>query len=154
MILIRPLHNQFQDDCQNWLCYFCIEHPPACSLHILKLPFISSCSLTLSGELASGHESTFSPKLPVLEIKKTFLSTNLGSQVSTFSGEQPDPTFIKKDPRMDLMKLQQHLLQTPHQHEATCSADMGISRVKASTQVTWLLIQCSFYCSTRQYNMV
>lgn len=55
---------------------------------------------------------------------------------------------------MGLMKLQQHLLQTPHQHEATCSADMGISRVKASTQVIWLRIQCSFYCSTRQYNMV
>lgn len=51
---------------------------------------------------------------------------------------------------MGLMKLQQHLLQTPHQHEATRSADMGISRVKASTQVTWLWIQCS----TRQYDMV
>lgn len=55
---------------------------------------------------------------------------------------------------MGLMKLQQHLLQTPHQHEATRSADMGISGVKTSTQVTWLRIQCSFYCSTRQYDML
>ena len=28
-VLIRPPHDQFQDDCQSWLCCFCTEPPPS-----------------------------------------------------------------------------------------------------------------------------
>ena len=41
MRLIGPWHDQFQDDCQNWLCCFCMEPPPAV--------YKNSCPLVVSG---------------------------------------------------------------------------------------------------------
>ena len=29
MMPVRPSHDQFQDDCQSWLCCFCMEPPPS-----------------------------------------------------------------------------------------------------------------------------
>ena len=58
-MLIKPPHDEFQDDWQSWL--FCSS---CSSLHLptpLKFPFKSPCPLVNSWELVLGDESTFSP---------------------------------------------------------------------------------------------
>ena len=82
VMLIRQLHDQFQDDGQSWLCCFCTEPPPSdCK---------SSCPLTVSegGQLLD--RSPPFPRMPASKIKPTFLSTSFASFLSS---KQPDPTF-------------------------------------------------------------
>ena len=62
MTLIRPPHDQFQDDCQNWLYDFCMYHPP--SIYKISCPLIVSRQ-----ESAFEQESTLPPATPVASIQ-------------------------------------------------------------------------------------
>ena len=54
MTLIRPPHDQYQDDGQSWLCRFCMELPPSV--------YESSCPLVVrGGESAFGQASALPP---------------------------------------------------------------------------------------------
>ena len=113
----------------------------------LKLPFKSSCPLIASGESAFGHVSTLSPWLPASEIKQISFPPTLPLEYWLSSGEQLDPTFSNKVPELwawrSLSSICSKSLINMKRHAQSYT---GISRIKASTQASWLLIQCSFYC--------
>ena len=79
MTLIKPVQDQFQDDCQSWLCCYTKPLPSSCTP--LKLPFQSSCPLI--GRRGVGLWAWVRPLpwLPASWKKQTFLSTNLASRV-------------------------------------------------------------------------
>ena len=70
MTLIRPPHDQFQDDSRNWpCCSTCSPLPPA--IHPWNSPLKALAHWLSLGESAFGHESTH-PQLPASKIKQTF----------------------------------------------------------------------------------
>ena len=92
MMLVRPPHDQFQGDCQSWLCCFCKEPP--------RSVYKSSCMLIVGVgwgnwplDRSLSPLPSPPPPLPAFEIKQTFLSPAL-PLYWLLSGEEPDPLLV------------------------------------------------------------
>ena len=72
MTLIRPLHDQFQDDCQSWLCCFCMELPR--SVYKSPYPLIVSGGWGELNLVTGVHPLPPHRRLPASKRKQTCLS--------------------------------------------------------------------------------